>query len=190
VPTNAAVVANVFPELIPYYEAVCLGRFVLADAVEANGESWFLARVFRLAAAAGVAGVVSFSDPVPRFTTDGSVTFAGHCGLIYQAANAVYLGRSTPRTKTVLPDGTILDDRARSKPLNMERGHRYVEDRLSQMGAPIRHSDTRTWLPLALKAIGARQLHHGGQHRYGFPLSRHVAMAGTPGRYPKQPDPA
>jgi hypothetical protein len=33
--------------------------------VPANGESWFLARCWEMAARQGVRGVVSFSDPVP-----------------------------------------------------------------------------------------------------------------------------
>jgi hypothetical protein len=45
----------------------------------------------------GVRGVVSFSDPVPRRTAAGDLVFPGHIGTIYQASNAGYLGRTTPR---------------------------------------------------------------------------------------------
>jgi hypothetical protein len=53
-------------------------------------ESWFLARCSRLAAEAGLRGLVMFSDPVPRTRTDGVVVMPGHIGTIYQASNAVY----------------------------------------------------------------------------------------------------
>lgn len=80
---------------------VALGRFVLLDEVEANGETWFLARAFQLAAREGFAGVVSDSDPEPRTTAEGRVAFGGHIGTIYQASNAVYLGRTPRRTRRV-----------------------------------------------------------------------------------------
>ncbi len=66
----------------------------------------------RLAATAGVRGLVMFSDPLPRTRADGAVVMPGHVGTIYQAANSVYTGRSTPRTLTLLPDGTVFSDRA------------------------------------------------------------------------------
>jgi hypothetical protein len=39
-----------------------LSRFVLVDAVPANGESWFLGQLFAAAAREGLRGVVSFAD--------------------------------------------------------------------------------------------------------------------------------
>jgi hypothetical protein len=39
VPSHPAVVRNVFPDLQPYHESLVLSRFVLVDAVPANGES-------------------------------------------------------------------------------------------------------------------------------------------------------
>jgi hypothetical protein len=39
VPSHPAVVRNVFPDLQPYHESLVLSRFVLIDAVPANGES-------------------------------------------------------------------------------------------------------------------------------------------------------
>jgi hypothetical protein len=56
------VVRNVFPDLQPYHESLVLSRFVLVDAVPANGESWFLGQVFAAAAREGLRGVVSFAD--------------------------------------------------------------------------------------------------------------------------------
>ena len=41
------VLTAVFPDLEPYAESLELIRFVLAESVPANGESWFLARCWR-----------------------------------------------------------------------------------------------------------------------------------------------
>ena len=171
VPTSSGVLTNVFPDLVPYREALELGRFVLRDEVPANAESWFLARAFRLAWDAGVRGVVAFSDPMPRRTPAG-LLFPGHVGTIYQASNARYCGRATARTLTLLPDGTVLNARAMSKVRQMERGHEHVERRLVALGArePSKVEDRRTWLAEALVAAGARSERHSGNHRYAFGL--------------------
>ena len=92
IPVQRAVLTRPFPELEPYQESLELGRFVLADHVPANGESWFLGQVFRLAQHEGVRGIVSFSDPVARRDLAGRVVFPGHVGAIYQASNAIYAG--------------------------------------------------------------------------------------------------
>ena len=194
-PVQAAVLTNVFPELRPYAEALELGRFVLLDPEPGNTESWFLARVFEQAQAAGVAGVVSFSDPQPRQTSSG-VLVAGHVGTIYQATNALYLGRATPRYLTLLPDGTVLNDRAAQKIRRQEKGSRYGEQLLVDHGAqPMAHGDDPArWLQQALAQIGARRQFHRGNHRYAFTLGRsrreraQVRVAMDPVPYPKRPD--
>src|SRR5690606_8351510 len=84
-------------------ECVDLGRLVLLDEVPANGESWFLAQCFGSLRAEGFRSVVSFSDPVPRTTADGEPRFTGHVGTIYQASNAIYMGRSKAEKKFLLP---------------------------------------------------------------------------------------
>jgi hypothetical protein len=135
VPAQARVLTNVFPELVPYAESLELARFVLegqrlraedpsapAGRAPANSESWFLRECYRYLAADGIAGVVSFADPVPRIVS-GRTLFAGHVGTIYQSSNAVLTGRSTPRYLTVLPDGTSLSDRALQ--ISCGAGHRY-----------------------------------------------------------------
>src|SRR5215211_3170971 len=71
VPVRRAVLTGPFPELEPFSESLELGRFVLADRVPANAESWFLGQVFRSAAREGVRGLVSFSDPVARCDAAG-----------------------------------------------------------------------------------------------------------------------
>src|SRR5438552_2785809 len=112
-PCNDRVLTSVFPGRAT--DSVELGRFVLLDEVPGNGESWMLGRCFRLLRREGLAGVVAFSDPCRRLNRDGVPVFGGHVGTIYQAHNGVYLGRGTPRTLTLLPDGSVLSDRAPQK---------------------------------------------------------------------------
>lgn len=90
-PCNDRVLTSVFP-LSPV-ERLELGRFVLCDCVPANGESWFLARAFDCLRKVGLAGVVSFSDPVPRTAAKGTEIHRGHIGTCYQATSATFLGR-------------------------------------------------------------------------------------------------
>ena len=195
VPVRQSVLTIPFPGLTPYRESLELGRFVLLDAVPANAESWFLARAFELAATEGVRGIVSFSDPVARQRADGSLVFPGHVGTIYQASNAVYLGRSTPRTKLLLPDGTEFSARAVSKILAGDQGREYAERQLRQFGAPHREpsESPAEWLRLALTTIGARRVRHAGCHRYAFAVgtraARRSVVIGLPiGEYPKRDD--
>lgn len=150
-----------------------------------------MAAAFAEAAAAGVRGVVAFADPVPR-VLDGRVLFPGHIGTIYQATNAVFAGRSTARTKILLPNGEVLNDRAVAKVRNRERGHEYVERRLVALGAraPRSAQDPAEWLHAALEDLGAGRLRHGGCYRYLFALgpgrSRRAAeLARFASSYPK-----
>lgn len=197
VPASAAVLTGAFPRLEPYVETLDLGRFVLADAVPANGESWFLARVFRHARAAGVRGLTSFSDPLPRRTTAGQVVFGGHIGLIYQATNAAACGRTRPRTIRLLPDGSVLPERALSKVRGRERGWEHVVRRLVAAGArpPDPDGPGPDWLPRALADARVRAVRHPGQWRYCFRLggpaeARRIVLGHAAGPYPKRRDAA
>ena len=190
VPTQRAVLTNVFPDLEPYGESLELGRFVLADAVPANGESWFLARCWELAAVADVRGVVAFSDPEPRSTSDGRIVFPGHLGIIYQASNATYHGRSTPRTIQLLPDGTVLSARAIQKIRAGEQGQAYASRILVAHGARPRRKgeDVDQWLGVALRQAGVRSVRHRGNHRYAFtigPRRKWIALGQPIKDYPK-----
>ena len=172
VPMQQKVLTIPFPTLTPMWESLELGRFVLLDTVPANGESWFLARCFELARKEEVRGIVSFSDPFPRTTADGIVVFPGHVGWIYQASNAIRAGRSTRRTLTLLPDGTVLSDRAQQKVRRQEEGYEGTERRLRDYGAsPRRDSEGgAAYLKRSLVEIGARKVSHPGNFRYLFRL--------------------
>jgi hypothetical protein len=100
----------------------------------------------------------------------------GHVGLIYQASNALYAGRGTPRSLLVLPDGRVLNERALAKVRTLEPGHAYVEETLERFGAPPRRgADPAAWLRTALAAAGVRRLAHPGNHRYLFRLGDRAA---------------
>ncbi len=193
VPASKAVLTNVFPYLLPYAESIELGRFVLRDEVPANGESWFYAEVRRLAAATGIRGIVCFSDPVPRTRADRTTVMPGHVGVIYQASGAVYTGRGTPRTLTLLPDGSVFSARAAQKIRKQERGHEYAERQLIALGArpPRAGESPASWLAVALGEVKARRIGHPGNHRYAFPIGTDrrqraaVRIAPRPGPYPK-----
>ncbi|MDZ5146299.1 Mom family adenine methylcarbamoylation protein [Microbacterium testaceum] len=159
IPMRAAVLTNVFTELTPLHESLELGRFVLTDPVPANAESWFLAQVWKHAAAAGIRGVVAFADPLRRQRTitdigpDGHLITRtetltpGHVGTIYQATGAISLGRSTARTLNYVPSaGIVLSERTLSKIRTSEQGCDAAERHLVTLGARTRraHEDPRS----------------------------------------------
>ena len=184
-PCNDATLTNVFGGKAT--DAVELGRFVLLDSVPSNGETWFLGQCF--AQLKGhVSGVLSFSDPVARSSEDGHTLFPGHVGTIYQAHNAVYLGRGTRRTLKLLPDGTVLSERALSKIRSQERGREYAVEQLVKHGAAKPDGDLRAWLAEWLPRV-TRPLVHPGNHKYGWQLfarRRWSLPASLP--YPKKED--
>ena len=191
VPPSRGVLTGVFPGLEPYAESLELGRFVLTDDVPANGESWFLGQVLRMAAQDGVRGVVSFSDPVPRYDEAGLMTMPGHLGIIYQASNATYTGRGTPRTLTLLRDGTVFSDRAQQKIRSQDKGHEYAEQLLITRGArPMQAGEQPSaWLAQALSDAGTRKQRHPGNHRYAFRAGTRPQRAAVAIALPGQPYP-
>ena len=160
--------------------SVELGRFVLLDRVGANAETWFFARCRELLARDGYAGIVSFSDPVARTDARGRQVFPGHIGTIYQASNALYTGRGRARTKHLLPDGTVFDERAKTKIRAQAKGWRYAVDQLVAAGAPapmdMSLAGLRSWIDLALSQA-TRPLRHTGNHRYLWGLDRATTRA-------------
>lgn len=159
----------------PREESVELGRVVLLDRVRSNGESWFLARAFELARAAGFSGALMDSDPHPRVTADGTTVFAGHIGNIYQASNAVYIGRTPRKTVRLLPDGRTLSNRAIQKIRGRERGWRYASELLASYDRSVEPlteaEDSHAWLWRILPRL-TRTVRHPGNHRYLVGLDR------------------
>ena len=150
----------------PAIEGAELGRLVLLDDVPGNGESWFVAECLRRLRRVGLAGVVSFSDPVPRASLTGVTVTPGHIGTVYQALNAAYLGRSSPRTLRLLADGTILSDRTLQKLRSGEPGTRAIRLSLGISDGDL----TREALDEILQT-STRPLKHPGNHRYAWALA-------------------
>jgi len=187
-PCNDAVLTGVFPA--PVLACVELGRFVLLDNVPANGESWFLGRCFELLRKEGIVGVLSFADPHPRTTSVGRIVFGGHVGTIYQAHNGKYLGRSRPRTLRLLPDGSVLSDRAIQKLRAGDKGWRYVAAQLVAEGADEPgEAGLSAWAERWVPEL-TRPSRHGGNHRYAWGLTTAIRRSlplALP--YPKWPTP-
>lgn len=149
-----------------------LGRLVLLDDVEGNGETWFLSRAFQVLQdeLPEVKAVVSFSDPLPRVDEDGELVKPGHYGTIYQAANARYVGRCHPSTLILAPNGEVVSKRSLSKLRNGERGAGHVYENLRALGAPRRlpgESD-RAYAKRAVADF--RRVRHHGNLAYTFAL--------------------
>jgi hypothetical protein len=187
-PCNDRVLTAIFPGRAT--DSVELGRFVLLDEVPGNGETWMLGQCFRLLRRERLAGVVAFSDPCRRVNRLGVPVFGGHIGTIYQAHNATYLGRGTPRTLTLLPDGRPLSDRAQQKVRSAERGIRYSVNLLVAFGA----MPPRSWSPCYLtpwlrewKQRLCRSVRHQGNHKYAWALHRQVRLPQSL-PFPKQID--
>jgi len=163
-----------------------LGRLVLLDEVPANGETWFLGRCFESLRRSGFTGIVSFSDPNARDAADGSRVFPGHIGTIYQAHNAVYLGRSKPDRKRLLPDGTVIPNRALTKIRQRQCGWEYAAAMLERHGAePLGATDPIAWLAVWLPRI-TRSMRHAGNHKYVWALrSRDRRRLPISAPYPK-----
>ena len=174
-PCSDRVITKTFP-FDSAREGVELGRFVLLDCVAGNGETWFLARCFEILRKRNIAGVVSFSDPMPRHTLEGKTVLPGHVGTIYQAHNALYLGRGGARTLKILPDGRSFHHRAESKIRNQESGWKSCMRALVSVGAePLRDgASTTEWLAQQLAHIKIRRVRHGGNHKYAWPLDRRL----------------
>lgn len=176
VPLRRETITSRFP--IEPLEGVELGRFVLLDSVPANGETWFLARCFRELRKRGIRGVVSFSDPFPRIDASGRPVFPGHIGTIYQAASAIYSGRSKPGWLYLQADGSSVPRRALQKIRAGERGWQGVVDRLraQRSGVDAVWEDRGAWLDYALPLV-TRRVRHPGNHRYLFPLDARLRPA-------------
>lgn len=171
-PVTDAVLTNLFPG--DARESCELGRFVLLDEVPGNGESWFLARCFHHLRQTGIRGVVSYSDPVPRTTSEGVRVHIGHIGTCYQASNARFLGRATPRTLRLLPDGRVFHDRAAQKIRGGERGWESAAALLESYGAttaPRARLARIEWFDHWRDKL-TRRVRHAGNYKYAWGFDR------------------
>ena len=156
-----------------------LGRFVLLREVPGNGETWFLARAFELLRReTGLEHLVSFSDPVPRTDVRGGTVFPGHVGGIYQAASARFVGRGSPGTLYLLPDGQVLSRRAISKIRARDRGCVHAVATLVRWGAERldEDEDPVAWLAYWLPRL-TRTMRHPGNWKYLFGLDTRARRA-------------
>jgi hypothetical protein len=170
-----------------YDDRAELGRFVLLDWVPGNAESWMLARCFELVRRDGWTGIVSHADPVPRPTATGEIIFGGHVGNVYQALNATFNGRTTPKLLPLFADGLSMSGRAMTKIRKRERGWRYASNQLVQYGAEplLEDEDSKAWLRRWLAAL-TRPLRHEGNLRYLWALNpRDRKHLPKPQPYPK-----
>lgn len=180
-PSRDCVLTNWFPDVgrdaKGKLRAVELGRFVLLEEVGFNGETYFLSRCFDLLSDR-IAGVLSFSDPIPRTRTDGVVIMPGHRGQIYQAHNARYLGIARADDLWLLPDARVFSRRSYQKIRKAEVGWwkqtvnftRYGADPLS----PDADEFTRIrWLETWKRRL-VRILEHPGNYRYAWPIQRRL----------------
>jgi hypothetical protein len=161
---------------LPAEQGVELGRFVLLDQVPGNGESFFLARCFKLLHEhkPGIQAVVSFSDPLPRLSAEGDVVFPGHLGIIYQASNACYRGRTKANSLVLAMDGTSINRRTLCKLAGDERGAAGAYQQLRKHGAPKRKPGETPgkYIARALADGPFRRVRHPGNHTYVFPVGK------------------
>ncbi len=175
-PMNKATV----PKYLAAADGCELGRFVLRDDVEANGETWFLARAFKILRSEypELGGVVSYSDPLPRTSEDGVVVKPGHIGTIYQAHNARFVGLARAENLVLDCAGRVISRRSLSKIRNDERGAAGVYAALLAAGAPRRQpmEDGIAYVERALADGPFRRLRHPGNLTYVWRLQRGVEI--------------
>jgi len=143
-----------------------IGRLVLADAVPANGESWFLGRTFKVMRKMlpEVVGVLSYCDPLERRNAVGEIVKRGHTGVIYQAFNGKYVGRSSARRMVLARDGRCISERALSKIRLEEQGAGYAIRQLCDMGAPAPKpfESGRAYVDRAIEEGSFQRVRHPG----------------------------
>jgi hypothetical protein len=151
-------------------DGVELSRLVLLDTVPGNGESFFVGACFRQLRK-HLAGVVSFSDPIPRRTAEGILIKPGHCGTVYQALNGRFVGLSSARTLRLLPDGTVLSDRTIQKLRAGEPGTKRIRETLASLGVSLPSGAVGSELSSLLDQH-TRSFRHTGNYKYAWPFHR------------------
>ena len=113
--------------------------------------------------------------------------FAGHFGTIYQAFNGCYIGRGTPRTLNLFPDGTVFSAKAQQKIRDGAKGWRYSSALCERHGAapcPTDADARRAWLRQQLARFA--RLRHPGNFRYAWRLHPKTELLGTVQPFPKR----
>ncbi len=158
-----------------------LGRLVIDQSQGGNAESFLAARAFRILRREKpeILSVISYADPVRRTDETGRVFLPGHVGGLYAVMGSRYVGRSSPRTDLIMPNGRPISSRAVSKIRNAECGQRYAIDDLVRAGArPPRFGEDRAdWLADLEHTGFLRRQRHPGCHAYLFPLTRAARLA-------------
>jgi len=109
-PSSENVRSSIFGD--DYKDSVIeLHRLVLLDEVPKNGESFFIVRALKELKKARpyYNAVISFADPTEN-----------HLGVIYQATNAFYCGRSAPATFFLDETGRLRHPRQNGKNITVE----------------------------------------------------------------------
>lgn len=173
VPMQGRAIPAYWPDLAPA-QGVELSRLVLLPEALFNAETWFLARAFRILRQQlpEVRAILSYTDPLPRLDLDGHLVKRGHVGTIYRAHAARSLGRSSPRTLILAPDGRIVSDRALSKLRTDDQGSAYAYRQLLDCGAPSRApmEEGPAYVRRALSEGPFRKIKHPGNLAFGWDL--------------------
>ena len=158
--------------------AVELGRLVLLDEVPANAESFFIARCFRILKdrKPGIDSVYSYADPTERTDMHGVTVKPGHLGIIYQATNALYKGRSSAENLLLDPKGRPISRRSICKIKHHTRGWAPQWERIreySTFEAPPTLDEWRDFLADLRSCSRLRVVPHTGNHVYVWHLRGH-----------------
>lgn len=121
---------------------------------------------------------MTFADPIALYAEDGTRTFRGHAGILYQGDNWIYCGIATARPVMISRSGMRLDSRTLQKIRKQESGHLGAQRTLVGLGAkPMEPGENpAAWLHRALIAISPRIIDHTGCHRYVRAHRRDVAV--------------
>lgn len=149
-----------------------LGRFVLREEVEGDGESWFLARALLALRQIrpSCRAVISASDPLVRRAADGRLVCPGHVGVVYQALNAEHVGRTGAQTILIDADARTVSARALSKIRAGHRGYEYATEALIRASgvSPMSGEAPGDWVRRATAAL--TRVRHPGCLMYRWAL--------------------
>lgn len=149
-----------------------LGRLVLKDCVEANGETFFVSRACKLLKQElpEIRAVLSYSDPVERLNESGIVVKRGHYGTVYRGLSAAYMGRSSKRTLVLDRRGRVISERSLCKLKNDESGAGGAYRMLVDAGGPHRnHGESgKDYVERALREGPFTKMKHPGNLVWGW----------------------